>query len=167
MTPSISPELARAVSRLGSIRRQIKELEAEETLVREEVLSQISDWPRETFPVRIGAHEVRVSDRRGRVDVAKARVVLEEHELMRHLPYDPVVADAESVVALRRLMAHQAMPEETRALLLESYRKAIQDVPEINAEVLGRLTDEALLDEADYRLCFKDKKPSVMVVVIR
>lgn len=163
----VTPELAQAVTRLGHLRRQLKELETEETLLREEILSQVGDWPKEAFPLRVGAFEVRLAERKGRIDAALSYQLLADEHLLAEVPFEPAITDPAQVDRLRRLLVRLSMPEDTRDQLVQIYKAAIDWHPAISHDVLAKLYDEAQLTMDQYRQCFKDGKPIVTALTVR
>lgn len=163
----VSPELARAVTRLGHLRRQLKELETEETLLRDEIISIIGDWPKEKFPLRVGAFEVRLAERRGRLDVNACRTILDQEGLTASLPTEPLVQDVEAVRRLGRSLTSLPMPDASRAELVQGYRRAIGWQPVIAVESVATLFEEARLSRDQYLACFKDMKPVVPTLTVR
>ncbi len=163
----VSPELAQAVTRLGHLRRQLKELETEETLLRDEIVSIIGDWPKERFPLRVGSFEVRLAERRGRLDVSASRTILDEQGLMASLPTEPVVQDVEALRHLGRSMTSLAMPDASRAELVQRYQRAIGWQPVLAVESISTLYEEARLSRDLYLACFKDGKPVVPTLTVR
>lgn len=163
----ISPELAQAVTRLGHLRRQLKELETEETLLRDEIVSVIGDWPKERFPIRVGSFEVRLAERRGRLDVSACRAILDQEGLTASLPTEPVVQDLEALRRLGRSMTSLPMPDTSRVELVQGYQRAIGWQPVIAVESVTTLFEEARLARDKYLACFKDGKPVVPTLTVR
>ncbi len=166
-TPAISPELAQAVTQLGHVRRQLKDLETEEALLREQILAVVEHWPKEAFPLRVGAFEVRLGERKGRIDVAACYQVLEEERLLAEMPVEPVILDVSQVDQLRRALVRLDMPDATREQLIRSYKAAVDWQPILSHEVLAKLHQEAQLSPEEYRACFKDGKPTVTMLTVR
>ncbi len=165
--PQVTPELAQAVTQLGHLRRQIRDLETEENLLREQILGVVERWPREAFPLRVGAFEVRLGERKGRIDQVASLTILERERLLSEIPLEPVIISEDGVDHLRRALVKLDMPPETREALVQAYKAAIEWKPEISHEVLGRLSDEARLTPDEYRACFKEGRPTVTTLTVR
>lgn len=165
--PTVTPELAQAVTRLGHLRRQIRDLETEENLLREEILAVVERWPREAFPLRVGAFEVRLGERKGRIDAEASRQVLETEHLLAEIPRHPVIVDDEAVEGFGRALIRLDMPENTRQALVQAYQAAIQWPPNISHEALARFAEHARLTPDEYRACFKEGKPTVTTLTVR
>ncbi|MCY0897422.1 MAG: hypothetical protein OWU33_00565 [Firmicutes bacterium] len=165
--PRMTEALASAVTRLGHLRQEIKNLETEEQVLREQILEATDGWPRDAFPVRVGAFELRIGERRGRIDGETALAVLEGERLTQALPHLPVIRDAHEVEALRRALARLAMPSDTRSELLRLMKAAIEWQPTLSYEALTALREDGRLDDRHYRLCFKDEKPVIRLVTVR
>lgn len=163
----VTPELAQAVTRLGHLRRQLKELETEEALLREQILSVIEPWPREAFPLRVGAFEVRLGERKGRIDATRCYQILQEEHLIGEIPMEPVIVEAGLVDQLRRALVRSDMPEATREALIQTYQAAIEWKPLLSYDVVTKLHDEARLSPREYRQCFKEGKPMVTTLTVR
>ncbi|NMP21331.1 hypothetical protein [Sulfobacillus harzensis] len=165
--PAITPELAQAVTRLGHIRRQMRDLETEEALLREEILSVVEYWPRDVFPLRVGAFEVRVGERKGRIDLTQCLSIMEREHLLAEVPREPVIVSHDGADELRRALTRLDMPESTREALVQAYKAAIDWKPDVSFDVLTRLADEARLSPEEYKSCFKEGKPTVTVLTVR
>ena len=165
--PHISAELAQAVTRLGYLRRQLKELETEESLLRDRILSEISSWPRTSFPMKVGNFEVRLGERKGRVDPQGAYQVLLTQRLLSEVPMEPGIEDVAQVEALGHGLARLTMPEVTRSQLVQLYQGAIKWHPQVSQEILAAFQDQARLTVEQYRACFKDSKPVVVTLTVR
>jgi len=165
--PPVTPALAQAVTRLGYLRRQLRELEAEEMILREEILNAFADWPKEAFPLRIGPFEVRIQERVGRIDRERALHVLRERNLGDEIPFQPVVQEVEGVVDLVEAIDHEPMPEMSRVRLQRAYQKAIGWEPAITAEWVTELWQSAKCDVDTYRACFKDGRPVTSILQVR
>lgn len=163
----ITPELAQAVTQLGHIRRQLKQLEMEETLLREEILGTIGDWPRTVFPLRVGSFEVRLGERKGRLDAEKAYQILSERHLLHDVPHAPRLKDGEALQALGRSLTGLSMPESTRKELVGLYQEAIDYQPQISLDVLTSLRSDARLTPEQYGACFKDGRPVIQTLLVR
>jgi len=167
VTPVITPELAEAVTRLGHLRRQLKDLETEETLLREQILAVLDHWPKSTFPLRVGAFEVRLGERKGRIDTSSCLNLLETQHLLPEIPVEPVIVNPHDVDQLGRSLVRLAMPDQTREQLVQTYKAAIDFKPVISHDVLEDLYDRARLSPEEYRSCFKDGKVSVVTLTVR
>lgn len=165
--PTITPELAQAVTRLGHLRRQLKQLETEEVLLRDRIVAEIGDWPKRLFPIKIGAFEVRLAERHGRMDLAETIKVLQAQHLLPQVPRLPQVRDAEAVERLGRELARLAMPEESRQQIISTYQAAIDFVPDVTPEWLVEQARSSRLTPEQYRACFKDQKPVVPMLTVR
>ena len=163
----ISGELAQAVTRLGFLRRQIKELETEESLLRDRILAEISEWPRSSFPMAVGNFEVRLGDRKGRINPVAAYEVLSHERLLAELPSEPGIQNAGEVDSLGRGLAGLPMPEDTRSQLIARYKGAIEWHPLISPEALAAWHQQARLTPEQYRACFKDGKPTQVILTVR
>ncbi|PSR23012.1 MAG: hypothetical protein C7B45_04330 [Sulfobacillus acidophilus] len=165
--PPIGPDLTEAVTQLGLLRRQMKELESQELTLRARVLAQITHWPRHAFPVKVGQFEVRLSYRKGRVDSNQAADILTQARLMPEVPRVACVrADAE-IEALGRAIASLAMPEKTRHLLTQHFQEAIDFCPDISFELLSGFHERARLTTDQYQACFRDGQSVLPVLTVR
>jgi truncated hemoglobin YjbI len=164
---AITPELADAVIQLGLLRRQMKELESQDLKLRECVLSQIVQWPRAVFPVKVGQFEVRLSDRRGRIDVDHAIDILTQARLMPEVPRVLCLRAADELEALGRALVSLAMPEETRSFLMRHFQAATDSCPDLSVELLSAFYERARLTKDQYRACFKDGQSVVPVLTVR
>ena len=165
--PTITPELAQAVTRLGHLRRQLKDLETEESLLRDEILGIVQDWSRNAFPLRIGTFEVRLGERRGRIDRDMAKKILEEAHVLLEVPFEPVILSSNKADELRRALVRMTMPENTRQSLVNTYQSAIDWQPALSHEALLDLYHRARLQPQDYCACFKEGKPTVITLTVR
>lgn len=165
--PHITAELAQAVTRLGYLRRQLKELETEEALLRDRILSEVEDWPREVFPVKVGSFDVRLAERKGRIDAAAAYQLLSQERLLAEMPSEPSITDAGELEALGRGIAGCPMPAATRSQLIGQYKKAVDWAPSISHDSLLNLYQKARLAPEQYRRCFKEGKSSVVSLTVR
>lgn len=165
--PRITPELAQAVNRLGYLRRQLKDLETEETLLRERILSEVASWPPEWLPAKVGSFEVRLGQRKGRIDAKAALELLTTAKLLSEVPSEPAIRSTESVQALGHGLARLAMPEETRNQLVDGYRTAIEWHPVITQDILSSLLDRSRISAPQYRACFKDGQPIIPMLTVR
>lgn len=166
-SPQITPELAQAVTRLGHLRRQLKDLETEESLLRERIIAEISTWPRGEFPLKMGQFEVRLAERKGRIEPVTALSVLQNERLMHQVPLKPSIKDADQIDSLGRDLTQLMMPDETRGRLIESYKASIDWQPLISPEVVTSLYNQARLTPNQYKACFKEQKPVVLVLTVR
>ncbi len=165
--PRVTAELAQAVTRLGYLRRQLKELETEESLLRDRILSEISLWPHRSFPMKVGTFEVRLGERKGRVDAQAAYQVLSGQRLLAEVPTQPDIEDVAQLDALGHGLARLTMPEVTRSQLVQLYQGAIKWQPQISQEMLATFQDQARLTLDQYRACFKDGKPIIVTLTVR
>lgn len=165
--PKVTLALAEAVTRLGHLRRQLKDLETEEGMLRDQILAAVESWPREAFPLRVGAFEVRLGERKGRIDDDATWAMLESERLRSDVPEIPKVKDPERVEDLRRSLVRLDMPSETREVLVTQYKAAIVWDPTLSFELLTRFRDEARLTPDQYARCFKDGKPTVTTLTVR
>ncbi|CAB1127912.1 conserved protein of unknown function [Candidatus Hydrogenisulfobacillus filiaventi] len=161
------PELVEAVTRLARLRRQLKELEHEEAVVRERVLALLDPWPPEAFPLAVGPLTVTRYSRPGRLDPEAARRVLTAAGQWQALPAEWTVADPALAEHLAAQLAILPMPESSRAVLSALWRGALARQPRLDAAVLDRLVAEGRLDARDRAACFKGGRPSVTVVAVR
>lgn len=165
--PAVTPELAQAVTRLGHLRRQLKDLETEENLLREQILAVVETWPRDAFPLRVGAFEVRLGERKGRIDTAACYHILEAGRLLAEIPMAPVIREGAMLDQWRRALMRLDMPEATREALVQAYKAAIDWQPAISHELLAQWMQEARLSPEEYRACFKEGKPTVTMLTVR
>ncbi len=165
--PRVTAELAQAVNRLGYLRRQLKELETEESLLRDSILSEIQDWPRDSFPVKVGSFEVRLGQRQGRLKTAVAMSLLADDHLLAELPLEPAIRDAAHIDKLGQALSRLAMPDATRSLLVDHYKASVEWRPVITQETLKELADRARITPEQYRSCFKDGQPVALTLVVR
>ncbi|SMC04427.1 hypothetical protein SAMN00768000_1649 [Sulfobacillus thermosulfidooxidans DSM 9293] len=164
---AVSANMAQVIVRLATIRREIRQLETEEHVIRQELLKTLQDWPPNAFPIRVGEVELRLQQRNGRIDYEEALQVLDDHGLLDQAASEAVVSDQEALVALRIAISELSMPQDTQQQLSSVFQKAVQFRPALSAEWLERLFKSQALDEASYARCFKDQKPVVPVLVVR
>ncbi|MCY0878314.1 MAG: hypothetical protein OWU84_05185 [Firmicutes bacterium] len=165
--PRMTAALASAITRLGHLRQEMKTLETEEQVLREQILEATAGWPPEAFPLRVGAFELRIGERKGRVDAEAALGILTAERLTPELPQVPVIRDAHQFEAFRRALGRLNMPSETRSELVRMMKAAIEWQPLLTYEALTTLREDGRLADDDYRLCFKDQKPVVRVITVR
>jgi hypothetical protein len=165
--PGLTPELARAVSRLAQLRDELKQRETEEAALRDAILASIQGWPDEWFPIRIAGHELRRARRAGRLDGEKAQDRLAARGLLARVPLAPRIKDAQAAIEfperVRRLNLDDAV---TRELTL-GFREAVSLEPSISADLLKAWRDNGTLPESDYRQCFKDGRSEILVLLVR
>lgn len=165
--PKVTLELIQLVNRMGHIRREMKELETEESVLRDQILAVLSTWPRDIFPIRMGHFEVRLGERRGRVDVIEAAEVLRQHHLEENLPQEATVRSERTITFLSCQIRELPMPEETRTKLGEAYEAAIDWHPLISNDILMAFHENLQLSDDEYKSCFKDGKPITWTLAVR
>ena len=165
--PPVSAELAQAVTRLGYLRQQLKELETEEALLRQRIIDEVGHWPSDAFPVKVGRFEVRLSYRKGRVDAAAAEAVLKAQRLMSEIPLTAHIADIPAMDELGRGLASLPMPDDTRSALIVRYQTAVDWIPDMSADTIGALYERARLTPEQYQRCFKDGKATTLSLAVR
>ncbi len=164
---SVSPHMAQIILHLKTIRREIRDLETEEQVIRQELLHDLEDWPPESFPVRVGAVELRVQHRQGRLDYEQALQVLGNQGLLGEANAEGTVRNQEALAALRIAISQLSMPKATRQQLTGHFEQAVQFRPAVGTEWLQMLYKNHVLDDEMYGRCFKDQKPVVPVLVVR
>ncbi len=165
--PVIERDLAETINRLGSIRRQLKDLETEEALLRNQVVAALAGWPAKWFPIRVGGYEIRRQQRAGKLDVDQAVKILLDKGLLALLESTPVIIGTQEVYALRVDLASQMMPPETRSVLLQDYEAAIGERPVIAVGDIEALHQQGKLTEDEWKGCFKDAKPFIEMLTVR
>lgn len=165
--PSVSPELAAIISRLGQIRRQVKDLETEDSALRDAVLKAIVAWPQEWFPMRVAGYTLSRQERSGRLDPDAAWDCLQNLGLGTLVPQGPALANEDAALRFPDRLAGLGLSPGQVAMVLEAYGAVIQMVPQPSPELIRRWLDEGRLTEHDYRQCFKDGRPTITVLTVR
>ncbi len=165
--PTIGRDLAETVGRLGGVRRQIKSLETEESVLRQQVMNAIADWPQEWFPIRVAGYELKRQQRTGKIDVEEATKILSDKGLLDQVETEPLLLDSDALINLRVDLARQPMPTETRQQLTGEFERAIGWQPVITAEEIQQFYIHHRLEEAEWRLCFRDLKPVTLIISVR
>ncbi|WP_053960163.1 hypothetical protein [Sulfobacillus thermosulfidooxidans] len=164
---AVSANMAQVIVRLATIRREIRQLETEEHVIRQELLKTVQDWPPHAFPIRVGEVELRLQQRSGRIDYEEALHILDSQGLLNQAPAEGIVSDQDALIALRVAISELSMPQDTQQQLSSFFQQAIQFRPTLSTEWLAHLFQSQALDEASYARCFKDQKPVVPVLVVR
>ena len=165
--PIIGNDLATAINRLGSIRRQLKELETEESVLRNEIMTALVEWPLKWFPVRVGAYEVRKQIRSGKVDQEQAAKILLDKGLLAQVASVPVIQDNDRIYLLRADLSSVEMPRQSRGTLIADYDAAVGERPVIGGEDIQSFYQAGQLTTEEWRECFKDGKPLIEVLMVR
>lgn len=165
--PEISENLRQAIVRLGNIRCQLKDLETEEALIRDQILNHIQEWPQSWFPLRVTPFELNRQRRPGRVESEQARNILRNEGVLDRVPMERVIRDQAALADFDRKLSCLKMPSATRAQLAAQLSLSIGEVPQITPKILGELYDVKLLDGEAYFGCFRDGKPFTTVLVVR
>lgn len=162
-----SQAIAQAAERIYQVRETIRQLELEEGLLREAVLTALKDVPETDFPVRLGTRDVRVVVRNGRIDEVEAARLLATRGLGEHIENWPEVRSAPDVRRLETGIGEWSMPAKTRAALAGAFGAAIQYRPRVDAATLAGLRRSGLIDEDLYRACFKDGHTEIRMLTVR
>lgn len=164
---SMPTELVEAVSRLAAIRRHLKDLEMEESILRDEIIAGLSRLNDPRFPLRLGDHEVRLGGRAGRVNETAAMEQLNRAGLSDQVETAVEIGDAETARQFPLQVRALSMPKATRTALMTWFDTAIALRPHPTSEQLERWRSAALLDDEAYRRCFKDLKPWIPILTVR
>lgn len=165
--PSIGRDLAEAIGRLGGLRRQMKALETEESVLRQQVMNAIRDWPQEWFPVRVSGYEIKRQQRTGKVDGEEATRILSDKGLLDQVKTRPEFFNIDTLIELRVDLAQKPMPSATRQDLTDKFEQAIGWQPVITAQDLEEFHAHGQLEEAEWTQCFRDLKPIIEVLLVR
>lgn len=165
--PTVTLDLQETVNRIGHLRRQLKVLESEEALLRDQILIRLKDWPEEIFPLRIGEFEVRLGERKARLDPALAETILRQASLLEELPKDPQVQNAEAYTRFVEALSSLDMPTVTRRQLTSALGQAITVRAHVSQGAIDDLRHSGRLSEEEYRACFKDGRPTITTLTVR
>jgi hypothetical protein len=165
--PPLTPELAQAVSRLAQVREELKRLETEESLLREGILATVAPWPDAWFPVSVAGHELRRYRRPGRVDPTAAEDRLARLGLLTRVPRRPVLKDADLAARFPDQVATLHLDAAVADRILAWYRAIIEWQPDINGDLLAAWRANGTLPDGEYRACFRDGKPEIVVLAVR
>lgn len=165
--PSIGRDLAEAIGRLGGLRRQMKALETEESVLRQQVMNAIRDWPQEWFPVRVSGYELKRQQRVGKVDGEEAARILSDKGLLAQVKTQPALFNIDSLMELRVDLASKPMPSTTRQDLTDKFEAAIAWQPIITPQDLEEFRAHGHLADAEWLQCFRDLKPVIEVLLVR
>jgi hypothetical protein len=163
----LTPYLAETVNRLGQIREQLKALTTEESALRDAILAVVETWPAEWFPVRVGAHQLKLSHRPGKLDREGAETTLARLRLSARVPREARVAHPERAREFPSLARGMNLPPDTTEALLAAYEEIIEWTPVISVELLEGWHDGGVLEDADYAACFRDGRPEILVLTVR
>ena len=162
----VDPELAAAVHRLAAVRAERRALETEEALLRDLVWRHVEHWPPDAFPWRAGAVELRRQVRGGRVEDETALAILDEAGLLAAAPRRFVVNDAEAARFGERLDALRLGAGKRRAVA-DAFDRAVTAVPQPDADWLAEQARAGRLTPEQYRACFAQRRPQVVVLTVR
>ncbi len=165
--PAWSGPIVQAVERIHQIRTEINQLQMEETVLREAVLTALKGVSEDEFPVRLGSHDVRVQTRSGRLEKSAALARLTSLGLDQELARVPEIVSLEAIALWEETLSQVSMPVKSRERLVNVYQTAIERRPEINIEQLKAWKVQKRLSDADYAQCFKDGKAVVYALTIR
>ncbi|PSR33743.1 MAG: hypothetical protein C7B46_09080 [Sulfobacillus benefaciens] len=165
--PIIGNDLATAINRLGGIRRQLKELETEESVLRNQIMAALAEWPSKWFPIRVGGYEVRRQIRGGKVDPEQAAKILLDKGLLSQVASVPVIQDNDSIYLLRADLSRVEMPRQSRSALIADYDAAVGERPMIKGDDIQSFYQAGQLTVDEWRECFKDGKPLIEVLMVR
>jgi hypothetical protein len=162
-----SGPIVQAVDRIFRIRGEVHQLELEESVLREAVLSALEGVAEEEFPLRLGSHDVRIQSRMGRVDEASALKRLAELGLDNDVPRVPEILSVDALSAFEAALYDVQMGSKSRERLVKAWRDAIGYQRKVDGAQLRAWRASKRLSEADYRQCFRDGKAVVRFLTIR
>ena len=162
-----SGPIVQAVDRIYRIRNEIRQLEMEETVLRDAVLSALEEVDESAFPLRLGNHDVRVQFRSGRIDEDSAVSVLTAAGLESELVKTGEIVGTEQLLQLEESLRTATMPAKSRDALQSAYRSAIRYRMRVDLDRLKALRTGGMIDEESYQGCFRDRKSVVRALSIR
>jgi len=162
-----SGPVVQAVERIHQIRREMHQLELEEGVLREAVLTALEGVSEDEFPVRLGSHDVRVQFRNGRLDETAAYARLSTLGLIGELALVAEIVDQPAVATWEDTLKQVSMSVTSRQRLTQAFHAAISYRAKVDIEQLKRWREAKRLSEADYRLCFRDGRSVVRALTIR
>ena len=162
-----SGPIVQAVERIHHIRSEIHQLQLEEAVLRDAVLTALEGIEESEFPLRLGTHDVRVQYRVGRIDESAALTRLSSLGLDHELSRAPEIVSAPALKDLEDAIYRVAMSSKSRQRLVASYHAAIDYRPKVDLVQLKAWKREKRLSDTDFCQCFRDQKAVIRLLSIR
>lgn len=159
--------VVQAVDRIFRIRHEVRQLEKEETSLRDSVLAALAGVREVDFPLHLGGHDVRVQVRSGRIDDQRAVDRMTELGLAGRLPIKPNIVDPVLLADFEHDLATVAMSNRSRARLKASYAAAVSHRAHLDGDTLRSWREQRLISDDDYQTCFHDGKSTIRILIVR